>query len=78
MIFIVSFELKVIDCRICGDPHSVLRFAFVEFADECKSCPENPTHFKFSLTHTQRLNFFSTHFMQFSWSLCLQMVQGLL
>ncbi|KAH1210816.1 Polyadenylate-binding protein-interacting protein 9 [Glycine max] len=24
----------VIDCRICGDPHSVLRFAFVEFADE--------------------------------------------
>ncbi|KAJ1434254.1 RNA-binding domain superfamily [Sesbania bispinosa] len=26
--------LIVIDCRICGDPHSVLRFAFVEFADE--------------------------------------------
>ncbi|XP_057456895.1 polyadenylate-binding protein-interacting protein 9-like [Lotus japonicus] len=25
---------SVIDCRICGDPHSVLRFAFVEFADE--------------------------------------------
>ncbi|KAL3004623.1 hypothetical protein AAZX31_08G174500 [Glycine max] len=25
---------QVIDCRICGDPHSVLRFAFVEFADE--------------------------------------------
>ncbi|KAJ1425245.1 RNA-binding domain superfamily [Sesbania bispinosa] len=24
----------VIDCRICGDPHSVLRFAFVEFADD--------------------------------------------
>ncbi|KAE8649245.1 polyadenylate-binding protein-interacting protein 9 [Cucumis sativus] len=22
------------DCRICGDPHSVLRFAFVEFANE--------------------------------------------
>ncbi|KAH8518838.1 hypothetical protein H0E87_000628, partial [Populus deltoides] len=26
--------LKVVDCRVCGDPHSVLRFAFVEFADE--------------------------------------------
>ncbi|KAG2676267.1 hypothetical protein I3843_12G045500 [Carya illinoinensis] len=25
---------QVNDCRICGDPHSVLRFAFVEFADE--------------------------------------------
>ncbi|CAL0333690.1 unnamed protein product [Lupinus luteus] len=24
---------QVIDCRICGDPHSVLRFAFVEFTD---------------------------------------------
>ncbi|WVZ00928.1 hypothetical protein V8G54_026997 [Vigna mungo] len=32
----VGFEalVAVIDCRICGDPHSVLRFAFVEFADE--------------------------------------------
>lgn len=30
------FTLKVVDCRICGDPHSVLRFAFVEFADERK------------------------------------------
>lgn len=28
--------LKVVDCRVCGDPHSVLRFAFVEFADERK------------------------------------------
>ena len=28
--------LKVVDCRVCGDPHSVLRFAFVEFADESK------------------------------------------
>lgn len=28
--------LKVNDCRICGDPHSVLRFAFVEFANERK------------------------------------------
>lgn len=24
----------VVDCRVCGDPHSNLRFAFVEFADE--------------------------------------------
>ncbi|KAK4771502.1 hypothetical protein SAY87_032034 [Trapa incisa] len=24
----------VIDCRVCGDPHSVLRFAFVEFSNE--------------------------------------------
>ncbi|OAY76261.1 polyadenylate-binding protein-interacting protein 8-like [Ananas comosus] len=25
---------QVVDCRVCGDPHSVLRFAFVEFSDE--------------------------------------------
>ncbi|KAK1258663.1 hypothetical protein QJS04_geneDACA019260 [Acorus gramineus] len=25
---------QVVDCRICGDPHSHLRFAFVEFADQ--------------------------------------------
>ncbi|XP_078431479.1 polyadenylate-binding protein-interacting protein 9-like [Wolffia australiana] len=25
---------QVVDCRVCGDPHSFLRFAFVEFADE--------------------------------------------
>ncbi|XP_059444498.1 polyadenylate-binding protein-interacting protein 11-like [Corylus avellana] len=25
---------QVVDCRICGDPSSVLRFAFVEFTDE--------------------------------------------
>ncbi|KAL1567291.1 Polyadenylate-binding protein-interacting protein 9 [Salvia divinorum] len=24
----------VLDCRVCGDPHSRLRFAFVEFADD--------------------------------------------
>ncbi|KAJ8471433.1 hypothetical protein OPV22_025776 [Ensete ventricosum] len=24
----------VVDCRICGDPRSVLRFAFIEFSDE--------------------------------------------
>ncbi|XP_055800793.1 polyadenylate-binding protein-interacting protein 8-like isoform X1 [Solanum dulcamara] len=28
---------QVVDCRICGDPHSRLRFAFVEFADESDS-----------------------------------------
>ncbi|CAN8259369.1 unnamed protein product [Cochlearia groenlandica] len=25
---------QLVDCRICGDPHSVLRFAFVEFGDD--------------------------------------------
>ncbi|XP_074317609.1 polyadenylate-binding protein-interacting protein 11-like [Silene latifolia] len=25
---------SVVDCRICGDPNSVLRFAFIEFTDE--------------------------------------------
>ncbi|XP_076896407.1 polyadenylate-binding protein-interacting protein 9-like isoform X2 [Bidens hawaiensis] len=25
---------QVLECRVCGDPHSRLRFAFVEFADE--------------------------------------------
>ncbi|XP_022749356.1 polyadenylate-binding protein-interacting protein 8-like isoform X2 [Durio zibethinus] len=25
---------QVVDCRVCGDLHSILRFAFVEFADE--------------------------------------------
>lgn len=25
---------NVVDCRVCGDPNSVLRFAFIEFADE--------------------------------------------
>ncbi|WOH04531.1 hypothetical protein DCAR_0623940 [Daucus carota subsp. sativus] len=25
---------KVVDCRVCGDPNSVLRFAFIEFMDE--------------------------------------------
>lgn len=32
----VCFMVKVIDCRICGDPHSALRFALVEFDNECK------------------------------------------
>ncbi|ERN06712.1 polyadenylate-binding protein-interacting protein 11 [Amborella trichopoda] len=25
---------QVVDCRVCGDPNSVLRFAFIEFATE--------------------------------------------
>ncbi|KAF7111730.1 hypothetical protein CFC21_111708 [Triticum aestivum] len=25
---------RVVDCRICGDPNSVMRFAFIEFADD--------------------------------------------
>ncbi|VAH74567.1 unnamed protein product [Triticum turgidum subsp. durum] len=25
---------QVVDCRICGDPHSVMRFAFIEFSGE--------------------------------------------
>ncbi|KAE8677785.1 Polyadenylate-binding protein-interacting protein 9 [Hibiscus syriacus] len=25
---------QIVDCRVCGDPNSVLHFAFVEFADE--------------------------------------------
>ncbi|KAE8722194.1 Polyadenylate-binding protein-interacting protein 11 [Hibiscus syriacus] len=25
---------QVVDCRICGDPNSVLRFAFIEFTEE--------------------------------------------
>ncbi|CAA6661153.1 unnamed protein product [Spirodela intermedia] len=29
---------QVLDCRVCGDPHSILRFAFIEFADERKGC----------------------------------------
>ena len=28
------FGQKVVDCRICGDPNSVLHFAFVEFYNE--------------------------------------------
>lgn len=30
--------VKVVDCRICGDPNSVLRFAFIEFTDEGELC----------------------------------------
>ncbi|KAG6752628.1 hypothetical protein POTOM_042650 [Populus tomentosa] len=38
IVFLIDFlsfsGTKVVDCRICGDPNSVLRFAFVEFTDE--------------------------------------------
>jgi hypothetical protein len=27
-------SLKVVDCHMCGDPNSVLRFAFIEFTNE--------------------------------------------
>lgn len=30
------FVPKVVDCRICGDPNSALRFGFVEFSDNGK------------------------------------------
>ncbi|CAG7863989.1 unnamed protein product [Brassica rapa] len=30
----VNCGQQVVDCRICGDPNSVLRFAFIEFTDE--------------------------------------------
>ncbi|KVH93188.1 Ataxin-2, C-terminal [Cynara cardunculus var. scolymus] len=30
-------RMHVLDCRVCGDPHSRLRFAFVEFGDENSS-----------------------------------------
>ncbi|GAB2215479.1 hypothetical protein Droror1_Dr00019865, partial [Drosera rotundifolia] len=26
--------LQIVDCRVCGDPNSVLRFAFIEFTGE--------------------------------------------
>ncbi|RZC25808.1 Polyadenylate-binding protein-interacting protein 11 [Glycine soja] len=26
--------VTVVDCRVCGDPNSILRFAFIEFTDE--------------------------------------------
>ncbi|CAL4978530.1 unnamed protein product [Urochloa decumbens] len=33
-VYVSELDHTVVDCRICGDPHSVLRFAFIEFADE--------------------------------------------
>lgn len=39
--------VQVVDCRVCGDPNSVLRFAFVEFTDEGAS--------NYWLFHSRRL-----------------------
>ncbi|KAF3533729.1 hypothetical protein DY000_02040511 [Brassica cretica] len=33
-LLIVDRIKKVVDCRVCGDPNSLLRFAFVEFTNE--------------------------------------------
>lgn len=33
-LLLTPYMLQVVDCRVCGDPNSVLRFAFVEFTDE--------------------------------------------
>ena len=33
IVFYLSWP-KVVDCRVCGDPNSILRFAFIEFTDE--------------------------------------------
>ncbi|GJZ94247.1 hypothetical protein Tco_0666450 [Tanacetum coccineum] len=35
--FSLLLLVNVLDCRVCGHPHSRLRFAFVEFADENSS-----------------------------------------
>uniref|UniRef100_A0A8R7R5X0 RRM domain-containing protein n=1 Tax=Triticum urartu TaxID=4572 RepID=A0A8R7R5X0_TRIUA len=31
---LAALFINVVDCRMCGDPNSVLRFAFIEFTDE--------------------------------------------
>ena len=36
---VFSVVLQVVDCRICGDPNSTLRFAFVEFTTEGEHKP---------------------------------------
>eukprot|EP01018_Ginkgo_biloba_P013246 Gb_06522 [translate_table: standard] len=33
-VYVSDIDQQVVDCRVCGDPNSVLRFAFVEFTDE--------------------------------------------
>ncbi|CAN0922731.1 Polyadenylate-binding protein-interacting protein 10 [Linum grandiflorum] len=33
-VYVSDIDQQVVDCRICGDPNSVLRFAFIEFTDE--------------------------------------------
>ncbi len=25
---------SIMDCRVCGDPHTAMRFAFIEFEDD--------------------------------------------
>lgn len=47
--------LKVVDCRVCGDPNSVLRFAFIEFTDEGMLMT-----FILSFTYLYLCNYFST------------------
>ena len=34
--YVDCWGVQVVDCRVCGDPNSALRFAFVEFTDEGK------------------------------------------
>ncbi|KAM0040147.1 putative RNA recognition motif domain, nucleotide-binding alpha-beta plait domain superfamily [Helianthus debilis subsp. tardiflorus] len=36
-IYVSDIDHNVLDCRVCGDPHSRLRFAFMEFADKTDS-----------------------------------------
>ena len=36
----------IMDCRVCGDPNSAMRFAFIEFSDE--SNVMQVTHLPFS------------------------------
>ncbi|KAK4384787.1 Polyadenylate-binding protein-interacting protein 11 [Sesamum angolense] len=33
-VYVSDIDHQVVDCRVCGDPNSVLRFAFIEFTDE--------------------------------------------
>ncbi|KAF8082386.1 hypothetical protein N665_0829s0004 [Sinapis alba] len=33
-VYVSDLDQQVVDCRICGDPNSVLRFAFIEFTDQ--------------------------------------------
>ncbi|XP_074372370.1 polyadenylate-binding protein-interacting protein 12-like isoform X3 [Apium graveolens] len=32
-VYVCDIDQQVVDCRVCGDPNSVLRFAFIEFMD---------------------------------------------
>lgn len=33
-VYVSDIDQQVVDCRVCGDPNSILRFAFIEFTDE--------------------------------------------